>query len=200
MHSKQQQFFVVGPIAIALTFACAAPQDGFVTREAVSRASTLSNDTYRGLKFVSGPAQTTRIFGGLYVTARLVRVVSGSDITDRLEVTSNSSDWIFLESASDSDQRSLRLERVDSDVRSMGRVTEIAFAMLPDGYTVDHQFRGIDVRVYGKRGALPVRLSNQYVTGFLDACYQHGAGVRAAVVPADVPAVPSAVSETTEKE
>lgn len=147
----------------------------FADAKQVEAATRVSNDAYRGIGFVSGPVQRTPLpieHNAFEARLHLSRVF-GKSIADRVEVELTGTSWVFPKEAYDRFTRRLTVNRIDSDVRG-GTVSEVIMIQLPAGYLATSVTTGIDIRLDGQKGTVPVRLSAEYVRGFLSACKKSG--------------------------
>ena len=100
---------------------------------------------------------------------RSIKSTKTNDEAMQIYISCWKTDWVFLERAADSRGNALKVSVIDREVLRDGTVTEIVGVEVSREYLENHARTGIDLRIDGKRGKLPLFLPGWYVSGFLQA-------------------------------
>lgn len=128
----------------------------------VRDACTSEHDPFRKLTFVRAP----RMRDGRKASFELSAAATSGDA--QLDVVVHGDEWLFLESALDSDGRELTCEQIDRRIDG-ARVEEALVVCLPRDGLAERVGRELRLRLYGQRGHYDLIVPEFYVRGFMFA-------------------------------
>lgn len=128
----------------------------------VRDACTSEHDPFRKLTFVRAPPMRD----GRDASFALTAAATSGDA--RLEVVVQGDEWLFLDSALDSDGRELTCEQLDRRIDG-ARVEETLVVCLPRTSLAERVGRELRLRLYGQRGHYDLVVPEFYVRGFVFA-------------------------------
>ena len=76
--------------------------------------------------------------------------------------------WSFFDSARDSNANELKVTKIDSEVNTNATVEEKVMIILSKDYLIKNKEKGLDIKLQGRRGSEVLKVSPEYITGFLD--------------------------------
>jgi len=141
------------------------------TADDVAAGTRVSTDPYAALTvYTSAPLSVEKVgtwFNAGFALASLQATQSKDGTDAGMLIYYNSQSWSFFSSALDLDQTAFTVTQIERAVQSDATVTERFLVHIPTDYLRKHTETGLNIKVYGSRGAIVVTLPGFYVQGFL---------------------------------
>ncbi len=170
-------------VALGLILSGCAGMMNVKTREAVVTKTQLNEDSFKKVSWLNGPTMKASTLteaakkdrSDWQVHAYLLRAMKDQKTGQgfiQLYVSHEDTDWLFFNSAADSDGNNLEFIRLNQEASTAtqygaGIVEDFALSMNED-YLRKKAKDGLVIRVYGKKGNRMLAVPGYYIQGFLD--------------------------------
>lgn len=165
---------ILSLVGLVLLVGCSAPIPK--SADDVFAGTRVTTDPYAALTvYTSAPMHVEQIgswFNAGFALASLQAAEQKSgDTSTGMLIYYNSQSWSFFTSALDLDQTAFPVTQLERAVQPDATVVERFLVNVPTDYLRKHTETGLNIKVYGSRGAIIVTLPGYYVQGFLRAAH-----------------------------
>jgi hypothetical protein len=160
----------------AAILALSACSTTLTSPDQVQNATQMKIDSYRGTRTFQSPKVDLdgvgSYFNAAFAFGWLVEQKSTSGSSYWVQVYYDGAQWRFFNDARDHEQTVLPVSVINRSVQSGGSVVEEISIAVDRPYLEKHANSGVDIKLYGQNGTIPVVIPSHYIQGFLKAAPQ----------------------------